>query len=380
MLRSVPKIAMVTSEAVPFAKTGGLADVCGALPKALVALGAQVALFLPRYSTITQPLRRIGEFYVPYGPGYRATLEQAELDGYTAFFISQDELFNRPNLYGYSDDPYRFGFFARAFVSAISSSGFFPEVVHCHDWQAGLVPAILRHGFLVPPALSDLPVVFTIHNLQYQGLEDRRLLDWARLPQYLFHPEGLEFHGSASCLKAGVVYANQVTTVSPTYAQEIQRSELGYGLEGLLSKTALQGRLRGILNGLDYQEFNPATDQRLYQTYDAHTLEGKRANKRALLKDLGLPAEQDLPVIGMVTRLADQKGLDLFPPVLDQIMELPLRLVLLGTGEDKYHQLFTQVARRFPHKVSLHLKFDAQLAQRIYAAADLFLMPSRFEP
>jgi starch synthase len=372
---------------VPFAKTGGLADVAGSLPPALAALGHDVSVVMPRYRQVdvaAYKLRHAASFTVPLGTWQeRCDVFKGRTGGnVTVYFINKDSYFDRPGLYGtqradYPDNAERFIFFSRAVLELCIALDLRPEIVHCNDWQTGLVPLYLKKLYRAAETLRLARTVFTVHNLAYQGLFwhwDMRLtgLDWD-----VFTPEGLEFWGKMNLLKAGLVNADSITTVSKTYSREIQTPEYGCGLEGVLVRRAAD--LDGIVNGIDVHEWDPARDRALPRTFSASRLAGKAACKKALLQRLGLPDAGD-PLIGMVTRLVDQKGLDILTKALPKILSLGARLVILGTGDVKYHRALTAAAARFRDRMSVRLQYDDVLARNIYAGCDLFLMPSRFEP
>jgi starch synthase len=381
------KILFAASEAVPFAKTGGLADVAGSLPPALASLGHEVSVVMPRYrqaDIASYQLRHAASFTVPLGTWQ----EQCDVfkgrmgKNVTVYFINKDIYFDRPELYrtqraDYPDNAERFIFFSRAVLELCVALDLQPEIVHCNDWQTGLIPLYLRKLYRTVETLRRARTVLTVHNLAYQGLFwhwDMRLtgLDWD-----VFTPEGLEFWGKMNLLKAGLVYADSITTVSKTYSREIQTPEYGCGLEGVLVKRAAD--LSGIVNGIDTRAWDPARDRALPRTFSASRLAGKAACKKALLQRLGL-TDAGEPLVGMVTRLVDQKGLDILTKALPELLSLGVRLVILGTGDVKYHQVLTKTANRFRDRMSVQLHYDDGLARSIYAGCDLFLMPSRFEP
>ncbi len=377
------KILLAASEVVPYAKTGGLADVAGALPREFAELGHDVRLVMPRYAKIAQDLKT-----VMTGLGVELGGERVAFDllrdksqGYEAWFIDCPRFFDRPGLYGedgadFSDNAARFAFFAKALLAATEAACFTPDVIHCHDWQTALVPLLLKKG-----GYSFSPgTLFTIHNLAYMGnFPPGEALPLIGLGDGVFAAEGgLEYYGKVNYLKAGLVFADVLTTVSETYAREIQTPEFGYGLEGVLRSRSAD--LFGVLNGIDYELWNPASDADLAVNYSAEDPRGKALCKADLQREYGLPDRADVPLFGMVTRLADQKGLDLFEKVADEFFDRDLQFVLLGTGEPKYHALFGELAARYPQRCGVRLAYDAALAQRIYAGADLFLMPSRYEP
>ncbi|MDI3281416.1 MAG: glycogen synthase GlgA [Bacillota bacterium] len=384
------KILLVSPEVVPFAKVGGLADVAGSLPKALATLGEgelghDVRVALPRYQRIAGGRYRT-DFPVPMGPRQetaiiRETNIEAKLGEVKreipVYLVDNYHYFNREGIYAYGDDAERFAFFCKAVLEMLPRLGFQPDVIHCNDWQTGLIPLYLRTKYRHDPFYSRMAAVYTIHNLQYQGNFDRAILPLLGIGDELFHPEGVEFYGTVSFMKAGLQFADVLSTVSPTYAEEIKTPELGERMDGLLRKRA--DDLYGIVNGINYHEFNPQTDPRLWFNYDKDHPEGKRENKRALQQELRLPV-RELPLLGVISRLVSQKGIDLLAPVLDDLMQLDVQMVLLGTGDPHYERLFQDFQRRYPDRIAVFIGFNGVLAQRIYAGSDLFLMPSRFEP
>lgn len=378
------KILMATSEAGPFAKTGGLADVLGSLPSALLKQGADVRVIMPKYGSIQKKLLDsiIYKRYIYIDLGWRhlyCGIEQAEYNGVTYYFIDNESNFKRSNLYGYNDDCERYAFFCKAVLEVIPHLDFIPDIIHCHDWQTGMVPVLLEAKYRHLELYHNISTVFTIHNLRYQGIygiDDMR--EWFGLDYSYFTNDKLEFHNAGSFMKGGLVYSNILTTVSETYAQEIKNSFYGEQLDGLLN--ARSKDLFGIVNGIDYEEFNSAKDKLIYQKYTKSNLAGKTANKLALQKDLNLTEGEDIPMMGLISRLVDQKGLDLIACVLDEILNEEVQFVVLGTGDEKYETLFKEAMRKYPGKVSANIRFDNELAHKIYAASDFFLMPSLFEP
>jgi starch synthase len=386
------KILLATSEAVPFAKTGGLADVSGALPIELARLGHHPVVILPAYRRVQYcglSIEPLGiDFIVPIGSKtVTGHLLQSELPGceVPVYLVQQDQYFDRDELYGvdgkdYIDNCERFVFFSRAVMEAIRLLDLQVDVIHANDWQTGLVPAYLKIEYGGVPQYERIASLFTIHNMVYQGQFwhwDMLLtgLDWK-----YFNWHQMEFHGKLNLLKTGLVFADSISTVSPRYAEEIQTSPLGCGLEGVLQHR--REVLSGILNGMDGSQWNPATDPHLPANYDAETVgQGKPVCKAALQEELGLPVEPETLLVGFVGRLADQKGLDLVAEVIQQwVQTTEVQWVILGTGQSKYHRLMETLTERFPHKVATRLEFSNALAHRIEAGADVFLMPSRFEP
>lgn len=383
------KVLFVASEVVPFAKTGGLGDVAGALPKALVELGHDVRVVMPRYRGVEAaglPLHATGlGMSLGLGGVVRelAVLESV-LPGTRVpiYFLNQPSLFDREGLYqhqgrDYPDNLERFSVFCQAALEVLPALGWQPEIVHCHDWQTGLVCAHLRTTRFHDPFWQSARTVFTVHNLAYQGLFPAEAFSLTGLPPHVFAMHGVEFYGQVNCLKAGLVYADLLTTVSPTYAAEIQTAEHGCALEGVLA--GRRDDLMGILNGIDPEEWNPRTDPHLRAHFSVDEMAGKGLCKLALQERLGLPQRHGL-LIGMIQRLVEQKGIDLIVQAADALLGLPVQIVLLGTGEPAYHQRLAALAKRAPEKLSVQLRFDNALAHQIEAGADAFLMPSRFEP
>jgi starch synthase len=385
-------ILLATSEAVPFAKTGGLADVCGALPIEIERLGHQTVVILPAYRQTRccgLPIERLGiDFIVPIGSkmvtGHllRSTLPGGRVPVY---LVEQDQYYDRDELYtidgkDYIDNCERFVFFSRAVLEAMRLLDLQVDVLHVNDWQTGLIPAYLKIEYRSVPRYQRVASLLTVHNLSYQG----KFWHWDMLLTGLdwkyFNWHQMEFHGSLNLLKTGMVFADSINTVSPRYAQEIQSSPLGCGLEGVLQQR--RAVLSGILNGIDPQEWNPATNPHLAANYNAETVwEGKPLCKAALQQEMGLPVDPSVPLVGMVGRLIDQKGLDLVAEVMQRWAQTSdVQWAILGTGQPKYQKFLETMAERFPRQVAARLKFANGLAHRIEAGADLFLMPSRFEP
>jgi starch synthase len=377
------RILMVASEAAPFAKSGGLADVVGALPRALARLGHRVDVVMPLYRGIKAgaPIARLT---VPLGGQVaEASVCSVSGEGSRTLFVDHPGYFDRDYLYGavghdYPDNPERFAFLCRAALEWTESSGERYDVLHGHDWQAGLLPVFQRQ--VASPVLRGVPSVFTIHNLAYQGIFDASWLPRLGLGWEWMNINALEFWNRISLLKGGIVFSRVITTVSPRYAQEIQTLEYGFGFDGILRHRS--DDLVGILNGIDYDQWDPARDPHLPEPFDAIHLEGKQAARRALLEAFGLPADPQCtrPIVGMISRLVDQKGFDLLAELSDELPRLNASFVLLGSGERRYEDLWLALASRHPDRVGARIGFDEPLAHRIEAGADLFLMPSRFEP
>ena len=377
-------ILMISSEVAPFAKTGGLGDVLGALPEALSANGHDVRVVMPKYGCIPEKYLAEMEFmfyiYVPLGWRNKyCGIFKLEKNNTIYYFIDNEYYFGDTCLYKWNDLE-RFAFFDKACLEMLKGLGFKPDVIHCHDWQAGAVPVLLDAYYRRDEFYSGIRTVFTIHNLKYQGIYSiDAVADFFSLNASYFTNDKLEFHGCANLLKAGIVYSDFVTTVSPSYAAEIKTPMGGEKLDGLLS--ARDNSLFGILNGIDYSEYNPAKDEYIFQKYTKkNVIEGKKANKMALQEMLGLPVDGEKVMLGLVSRLVDQKGLDIIANAMNELLSLDMQLVVLGTGEEKFENMFRHHAWCNPEKVSANITFSNDLAHKIYAASDFFLMPSLFEP
>ena len=379
------RILFVASEGLPFSKTGGLADVVEALPKALLGQGHDVAVVLPRYRNTPVKNVIIKSLTIPMGTTLRfpAIADGARSGGVQYFFIDDPEYFDRDQLYGaagrdYPDNAERFAEFARAAIE-LAKQLWLPDVIHCHDWQTALVPVLLRTAYAPDPQLSSIPVVFTIHNMGYHGLFPRDVLGRVGLPDSLFRMNALEFFGHVNYLKGGLVFSDYLTTVSRKYAEEIQTTEYGHGLDGVVRTRA--DHLVGILNGVDYSIWNPEVDSLIAARYSAKELSGKERCKRDLLAEFHLPEENlARPLIGIVSRFADQKGFDLLAQVAEALMEEDIAIVALGAGEAKHERMFRELSQQFPDRLAAKIAYDNTLAHKIEAGADIFLMPSRYEP
>ena len=384
------KVFFLSPEAVPFAKTGGLADVAGALPVALKRVGVDVKIAMPYYRTVREcdfeirPI--IKDLAVRLGAEtYRLdVLESRMEEGIAVYFIDREDLYDRPNLYGdgrgdYYDNFERFAFFSRAALKLPEMLAFRPDVIHCHDWQTGLIPAMVK-GSANHRLYRGIPVVFTIHNLAYQGIFPEGKLALTGLPKEdFFQPEGLEYWGKISLLKAGIVYSEAVTTVSPTYAREIRTPEYGMGMEGILQKR--RPFLHGILNGVDYRLWDPERDKHIPSPYSIRKMKGKQDCKVSLLEEMALSASmKDRPLLAVISRRDVQKGLDLLVKIIDDVLSLDIGLVILGSGDEGIQKALLKAAEAYPGRVGLRLGFDEPLANRIIAGADIFLIPSRYEP
>ena len=375
---------MLSSEVAPYAKSGGLGDVIGALPQALTKLGHDVRVVLPKYGLIDEKfvseMKFLFYMYVPLGWRNKyCGVFSLEKKGVTYYFIDNEYYFGDRVLYRW-DDLERFAFFDKACLEILTRIEFKPDVIHCNDWQTGMVPVVLKAYYDKNEFYQGIRTVFTIHNLKYQGIYSiDTVADFFSLDPSYFTNDKLEFHGCANLLKAGIVYSDVVTTVSPTYAEEIKTPLGGERLDGLLS--ARDNSLYGILNGIDYEEYNPKTDPYIEFNYSLrNVVSAKKKNKMALQTQLGLPVDADKPMIGLVSRLVDQKGLDIIAAAMDELMSFDIQFVILGTGEEKYENMFRHYAWCNSGKVSANITFSNEMAHKIYAASDLFLMPSLFEP
>jgi starch synthase len=377
------RVLFAVSEAVPFIKSGGLADVAGSLPKELLRSGADVRVVLPKYEEIPSEWKSrmvtIKEFSVPLAWRKQyCGLQTLEHEGVTYYFIDNEYYFKRSGLYGYNDDAERFAFFCRAVLEATPYMDFKPQIIHCHDWHTGLIPVFMKAHYRHRLLFRNVKSIFTIHNLKYQGVFSHAVLrDVYDLGDEYFSIDGLEYYGSVNCMKGGIAYSDAVTTVSKTYAEEIQTPYYGESLDGLLRKRS--GDLYGIVNGIDYDEFDPMQDLHVEVPYQ-DSYENKRKNKTLLQQRLGLNVDEQTPLISIVSRLVEQKGFDLITRVLDELLHSDVQAVILGTGDYRYEQWFREAAARHPGKLSAQICFDESLARKIYAGSDLFLMPSKFEP
>ena len=379
------RILFVASEALPYAKTGGLADVLEALPRCLVKLGHSVAVFLPRYRGIETNSVVMESMTIPQGARLRfpSVRSGSMLRGVRYFFLDDPFYFDRDGLYGdkngdFPDNAERFTEFSRAAIE-LAKHIWTPDLIHCNDWQTSMVPVLLRTSYGDDPAVQGIPVVFTIHNMGYHGVFPRDVLERAGIPAGVFHPGGIEFFGNVNFLKGGLVYSDYLTTVSRKYGQEIQTSEFGFGLEGVVRSRA--DRLVGILNGVDYSSWSPERDTLIPMKYSAKNLDGKRTCKMALLEEYRLSKDSpNRPVVGIVSRFADQKGFDLIAQIAQQLVHEELSLAVLGTGERRYEDLFRALAMDFPGRVGAVVAYDNRLAHMVEAGSDMFLMPSRYEP
>jgi starch synthase len=376
------KVLFAVSECVPFVKSGGLADVAGALPKELKKLGMDVRVILPKYSLIAEKFRdkmeKIEEITVPIGWRQQfCGIESLEYEGITYYFLDNEYYFYRDSLYGHYDDAERFSFFCRGVLDSLEAIDFQPDLIHSHDWHTGMINFLLKEEYQQQPFYKHIKSVFTIHNLQFQGIFPFSILeDLLNLEAKKFFE--LEFHGHVNFMKGAINASDTITTVSPTYMEEIQTAYYGERLDGLLRSR--ESALVGILNGIDDELYNPETDPVIDEPYTVDTLNGKALNKAALQSSFGLPVEDDIPLISMVTRLTKQKGFDLVKRVLDEVLSKDVQMIVLGTGEKEFEDFFKHMEWLYPTKFKAYIGFDERLAHRIYAGSDLFLMPSKFEP
>ncbi|MBN1483355.1 MAG: glycogen synthase [Chloroflexia bacterium] len=381
------KVLFLSAEVVPFAKTGGLADVAGSLPKALKKLGVDVRVGMPRYGPIDPTKFDLTTVLEPFdvpmdGQTLQAGLSQATIgQEVPVYMVENDHYYNREGIYMYPDDAERFIFFCRALLEGMKRLGWSPDVVHCNDWHTAIVPNWLKTVYQEDPFYKGTATIYTIHNLAYQGIFGYRVLEVAGIDEFGFivHPDIPDLDNVVDMMGRGIYFADLINTVSETYAQEILTPEYGENLDPLLRDR--RDRIFGVLNGIDPEVHNPATDPYIAAHYDLHDLVGKTACKRALQAEAGLPQDPYIPLIGAISRLTDQKGFDLIAQVIDPLVQnAHFQFVLLGTGDQRYHELFQQIQQRYPERVSAFLTFNAPLAQKIYAGSDMFLMPSRFEP
>ncbi len=378
------KVLFAASEIDPFAKTGGLADVAASLPKALKGIGQDVRVIMPKYRNIPQEyserMEKVGYIYVniSWKNEYCGILK-LEHGGVTCYFLDNEHYFGRDGYYGYDDEAERFAFFSKALIEVLPVIGFKPDIIHCNDWQTGVVSLLLKAKYMGVDFYRNMKTVCTVHNLKYQGIFPKEVLgELLGLGWEYFTPDGIEFYDNINYLKAGLVYSDIITTVSRTYAEEIKTDFFGERLNNVLNRRS--EHLYGILNGIDMQTNNPETDARIFANYSENNIEGKYINKQMLQKTLGLQERIDIPVVSIISRMVDQKGFDLIAHVIEDILNLDIQFVVLGAGEHRYEQMFKYYQGKYPDKISVNLKYDALLSQRIYAGSDIFLMPSLFEP
>ncbi len=373
------KVLICASEGAPFVKTGGLADVIGALPIALKNNGIDVRVMLPYYKKIKEAntAKYVGYAYVRIGSSseYVGVFHEKSKDDIDYYFIDSDRYFYRDRPYGYGDDGERFAFFDFAVLEAIKVIDFLPDVIHCNDWQTGLIPYILKSNYYEHKEFAKIKTVYSIHNIQYQGNFPMDIMNILFMP----YSSSLEFGGQINFMKAAIMESNAITTVSPTYKDEVLTDQYGYGLNNILGLRYFD--FHGIINGIDNIKYNPQTDKNLYKTYTIRTHKsGKLANKLELYKEFDLE-DNDGPLLGLVSRLVDQKGIDLLMPVLDDVFKYSnANLFVLGSGDERYENFFKSLEARYPRRVRTYIGYSDSVAQKVYAASDLFLMPSKFEP
>lgn len=379
------KILFVASESAPFIKSGGLGDVVGALPKNLVDLGLDVRVVIPKYRDINDKYKDKMKYIKSFGVevGWRnqhCGVFELNLEGVTYYFIDNEYYFLRGGMYGYGDDGERFCFYDKAVLSMIKEVGFRPDIIHCHDWQTGMVPVLLKEQYMWDEYYRNIKTIFTIHNLAFQGVYGRGVLtELLNLGEHLFDNGAVEHYGNVNFMKGAISYSDRVTTVSETYANEIQTPEYGETLDGLLKYKKFN--LKGILNGIDYEEYNPKEDRLIYENYDVETIVGKDGNKIKLQEELGLKVSNNIPLMGVVSRLTSQKGVELVINLINSIMDRQdVQLVILGTGDVIYENHLKHLEYVYKGKLSVNTMFSNSLAHKIYAACDIFLMPSLFEP
>jgi len=379
------KVLFVASEAYPFIKTGGLGDVAYALPKALRKMGIDARVIIPKYSAIPLSFRNcmesVASFTVPVGwRSQYCGLQYLTYEGIPYYFVDNEYYFERPEIYGCYDDGERYSYFSKAVLESIKHMGdFVPDIIHCNDWHCGILPALLKDIYSEDESYSKIKSVFTIHNLKYQGVFPKEVLGGLlNLNDGYDSDDALKFYDAISFMKGGIVFSDAVTTVSETYAGEIQTPFYGEGLDGLLRSQS--EKLYGIVNGIDYELYNPILDKKIFYNFDENSLIEKVKNKLKLQYELCFTVNENIPMIGIVTRLVKQKGLDLIVEKLQELLCLPIQIVLLGNGDGYYEDIFQYYASIYPSRISTNIIFDEKLAQKIYAASDMFLMPSLFEP
>jgi len=387
------KILFVSAEVYPYAKVGGLADVAGSLPKALAKLGNDIRVVMPKYKQVENKVKDLEmideELEIDMGRTgkleakiYKEMMNQ----NVPIYFIENNQYFYRDQIYGtkdgdYPDNPYRFTFFSRAILKMLEKLDWIPDIIHCNDFHTALVPVLLKTEFKNTGLYKDVSTIFTIHNLGYQGIFSRDVLDEVGLDRNLYSIDKMEYWGKINFMKGGIIFSDRINTVSPNYSREILTTEYGNGLDGVL-KTR-EKDLSGIINGIDYKQWDPKTDLFIKRNYSKKNTEGKIKCKKSLLLEQGIKSPRlglKLPLIGMISRLADQKGFDLIEKALGKIIGLGANLIILGTGDAHYHRIFKEMSYKFKENFKVNLIFDSKLAHRIYAGCDMFLMPSKFEP
>ena len=378
------KILFSATEAYPFIRTGGLGDVIGALSKELSKLGEDVRVIIPKYKGIKEDLKNkinyIKHIFVDVGWRHQyCGIEELKVNNVQFYFIDNEYYFNRDNLYGYYDDAERFAFYDRAVLEILKAINWYPDIIHCNDWQCGMIPVLYKLEYRNKDEYPDIKFIYSIHNLLFQGNFGKEVLgELFGYDLQQFNNGGLSFNDGISYMKGGINYSEKVLTVSYTYAEEIKTPEYGECMDELLRNKG--GDLKGILNGIDYEEYNPLTDELIEKRYDINSIESKMENKLALQRELGLEENKNIPIISIVSRLTSQKGIDLIKEIIDCVLTKEVQFVVLGTGEWDYEEFFKGLEKRYPNKVATRIIFDNKLSHKIYAGSDMFLMPSKFEP
>ncbi|ENZ03561.1 glycogen/starch synthase, ADP-glucose type [Clostridium thermobutyricum] len=378
------KILFSATEAYPFIRTGGLGDVIGALSKELSKLGEDVRVIIPKYKGIKEDLKNkinyIKHIFVDVGWRHQyCGIEELKVNNVQFYFIDNEYYFNRDNLYGYYDDAERFAFYDRAVLEILKAINWYPDIIHCNDWQCGMIPVLYKLEYRNKDEYPDIKFIYSIHNLLFQGNFGKEVLgELFGYDLQQFNNGCLSFNDGISYMKGGINYSEKVLTVSYTYAEEIKTPEYGECMDELLRNKG--GDLKGILNGIDYEEYNPLTDELIEKRYDINSIESKMENKLALQRELGLEENKNIPIISIVSRLTSQKGIDLIKEIIDCVLTKEVQFIVLGTGEWDYEEFFKGLEKRYPNKVATRIIFDNKLSHKIYAGSDMFLMPSKFEP
>ncbi len=377
------QVLFAASEAVPFVKTGGLGEVIGSLPKELKKCDVETRIIMPKYGSIPNEFKSmikvVKRFSIKIGDQDRfCGLEKIEYNGITFYFIDNEYYFKRENLYGYWDDGERFSFFCRAVLESLPYLNFVPQIIHCHDWHSAMINVLLKIQYGTNSLYNNINNIFTIHNLKFQGIFPADILNLLHIKEKHFNCNELEFFGKVNFLKGALVHSDLITTVSKTYSEEIKHQYFGENLDVILREK--NSKLHGIINGINYDDYNPSTDSHIFKNYDYLSLSKKMQNKYKLQQLLGLPKTNKVPILTIISRLTSQKGLDLIKHFLDEILQMELQMVVLGVGDSGYEKMFIEAQKKYPKKLSANIFFDDKLARRIYAGGDFFLMPSLFEP